>query len=142
MKNQLYVGILFVFLFLQGCVTNKQDVNVENQTKLNDIWILKKIEGNSFKKMKKDIVLEFNINNKIFYGTDGCNRISGNFKKLTKDELSFGIIRKTMMACIDMEIPNKYGQLLEKVEFYKIDKLNLYLLDENKRVLLEFLKVD
>ncbi len=140
-KIFLYMGVVFVLL-LQGCVMKNENEKVEAKTLLNDIWVLKKIDNEAIEKMRKQISLQFDVKANKVYGNDGCNQISGNIKKLTNDELVFGPIRKTMKACINMEIPHKYGKYLEKVKSYKIDSLKLYLLDENNKTLLEYLKAD
>ncbi len=142
MKKVLYIGMVFTFLLLQGCVMNNESIKVENKTRLNDIWALKKMTNESLENMRKPIAIEFDTKNNRFHGIDGCNRILGSFDKLTNSELTFGLIKKTMRACIDMKIPTAYVKYLEKVKAYKIDGLKLYLMDENHKVLLEFLKVD
>ncbi len=77
----------------------------------------------------------------MFFGNDGCNQVFGSFS-LSKDKIKFKNISSTMMMCENMEIPTLYIKLLEKSRFYKIEDLVLYLLDEDKTIILEFLKVD
>lgn len=109
---------------------------------LNDIWALKKIRQQIPKKTSKQIVLEFNIKDKKFYGNDGCNQIFGALKRVTNTQIKFGLIAGTQMACKNMDISYEYVKGLENVRFYKRENLHLYLLDENKKEIFKFLKVD
>lgn len=138
-----YLFIVLIALLFQACAISNQDIKIENKILLNDIWVLKKVTGNliDIKKLKQ-IDLEFNIKTNKFYGTDGCNRIFGGFEKLTNEKLIFGQIASTRMACRNMKISYAYLNYLKKVKSYKIKNLKLYLLDEDNKTLLEYLKVD
>lgn len=103
---------------------------------------IKKIEQKIYKKTSRQIYLEFNIKEKIFYGNDGCNQILGRLEEVTKTQLIFGLVSGTLMACENMNTSEKFTQTLEQVRFYRVKNLHLYMLDKNKKELLNFLKVD
>lgn len=139
---RFYLPIFLLFIFLQGCSMKHEEPKVERKVLLNDIWALKNIKGKPLHvKMSKQISLEFNIQKNMFHGNDGCNEIFGKVE-ITNEYLKFGSAGGTMMACPNMDISNLYINLLKKSKFYKIENLHLYLLDEDKKELLDFLKVD
>jgi putative lipoprotein len=138
-----YIFIVLIALLFQACSISNQDIKVQNKILLNDIWVLKKVKNNAIDiKKLKQIDLEFNMKTNKFYGTDGCNRIFGGFKEFTNDKLIFGPIASTRMACSNMKISYEYLNYLKKVKSFKIENLKLYLLDEDNKTLLEYLKVD
>lgn len=141
MKKYILTIAILSFL-IQGCSMNNNQVKTSNKTLIHDIWFLKKINKKSFDKKSKDITIEFNTTKSMFYGNDSCNQIFGSIKKLSEDELILSNIAGTLMACPDMSIANKYINILGKVKFYKIKNLHLYLLNEKKEELLDYLKVD
>lgn len=141
-------GLILILFLLQGCEIKKESLSTSQMAQmtdgitLHDIWALKKIEQKKYKKTFRQIYLEFNIKEKTFYGNDGCNQILGRLEKVTKTQLIFGLVSGTLMACENMNTSEKFTQTLEQVRFYRVENLHLYLLDKNKKELLNFLKVD
>jgi putative lipoprotein len=71
-------------------------------------------------------------------GSGGCNRVSGGFE-LDGDELRFGQLASTMMACESgMEQEQRFLRSLERVERYRIAGTHLELLDAEGAVVARF----
>jgi putative lipoprotein len=63
----------------------------------------------------------------IASGNAGCNNFNGSYE-IGSDELSFGNLASTMMACPQMELEGRFHQALAKVSRFAIsgDRLMLY----------------
>lgn len=142
--KQIIVSI--VILVFMGCGAKKKEVTssakekkeVVDKVPIHDNWKLIKMLD---KDISKNIPIEFNKDSK-FYGTDGCNNISGVITKLNDDTIVLGAVMSTRMACKDMKTPAQYQNLLKQVQQYKIEASNLYLLGADKKTLLVFKKID
>lgn len=120
-------------------VSKKEATEMTNNVRIHDVWGLTKLLD---KDNSKKIQIEFDTKEQTFNGTDGCNTISGAITKLDGNTIELGDASGTRMACEDMETPAQYQALLKQVKHYNIKDLNLYLLDEDKKVLLTFKKID
>jgi heat shock protein HslJ len=110
---------------------------------INDIWVAEIIFGERFEPNgNKMPQLEFHIKENRFAGNDGCNSFGGSMKKLDNENLIFGSIMATKMACADMEVPRQFNQALMETKTYKIQKLRLYLLGDEEKELMVLKKVD
>jgi len=118
----------------------------DNKQNINDIWILEKIGETDFSKASskrnRRPQLEINLKEMKIFGNDGCNNYSGSITSFDTDELSFGPILSTRMACPDMTTTYEFHKVMEQVQSYKLKGLKLYLLDSNGIVLLKFQKID
>ncbi|MCV6604189.1 MAG: DUF4377 domain-containing protein, partial [Porticoccaceae bacterium] len=83
---------------------------------LTDIWALQTLAGNAINIPKNTInqhpVLELDIANQQFRGNDSCNQIFGNLKRVTQDEIQFGNIAGTRMACPEMALADAFSNAL------------------------------
>ena len=71
-------------------------------------------------------------------GSGGCNRVMGSFE-LDGDQLRFGRMASTMMACVaGMEQEQRLHQALAKVQRYRISGSQLEMLDGSGAVLARF----
>ncbi|MBT8326131.1 MAG: DUF4377 domain-containing protein, partial [Bacteroidia bacterium] len=117
----------------------------KNDTKfrIHDIWALDSIDGEKYKPSQaKHPTIEINTVENRFFGNDGCNNMFGNLDTLTNDELRFGMIGSTMMACMNMVLPDNFKRKMELVKFYEIKGTKLFLQDKNKETCLVMRKVD
>ncbi len=123
---------IIVGLFLIGCsVKEVKNMNLEQ------MWILQKMQSKTLQ-VKKGMNIKFNLKESSFYGNDGCNNIFGQVE-ISKEKLAFKNINSTLMACEDMEVSNKFVNLLEKTVSYKVSEDRLYFYDKDKNILLEFM---
>ncbi len=120
---------------------------LDKKMRLNDIWALKAINGEAvdlkaLTARQKQPVLEIHLSELKIIGNDGCNAIFGTIETLDENNISFGSIGSTRMACPDMTLPTQYTNALEKTKQYSLKDLHLYLYDSEGNELLKFLKVD
>ncbi|WP_167619582.1 META domain-containing protein [Maribellus sediminis] len=109
---------------------------------LNDIWVAEVVDGVAVSDQDNAPRLEINSTELTVSGTDGCNNITGKITTLTNTELVFGTLAGTKKMCMDMNIPDKFNKLIQKVHAYKIANLKLTLLDEKGEVLAILKKTD
>jgi heat shock protein HslJ len=113
--------------------------------RLTDIW--KVIEMGEIKNpmaREKALTMEINVSGRRVFGFSGCNTFRGGIAKITENELIFGNLASTMMACGDQEnrLERLMGELLSATKSYKIENRNLSLMDGEGRILIVLLKVD
>lgn len=113
--------------------------------RLTDIW--KVIEMGEIKNpmaREKALTMEINVSERRVFGFSGCNTFRGGIAKVTEKELIFGNLASTMMACGEQE--NKLERLmsdqLSATRNYTIENRNLFLRDEDGKLLMILLKVD
>lgn len=110
---------------------------------INDIWATETLYGERFEPNgNKMPVLEIHSKEMRFAGNDGCNNLSGAIKKIDNENLIFGNIVATKMACLDMFVPSQFNNAIMETNHYKIHKLRLYLLDKDGKELMVLKKVD
>ena len=127
----------------------KKLVGEEEQTNISIYhqWGLANIEGETIDKgaMPKLVQITFNEEENRFFGSDGCNQISGSFE-ISENNLTFGPSMGTKMVCVNMPIPDLFGQTLSKVSSFKTKELKsgevlkttLVLLDKDGQILMLF----
>lgn len=110
--------------------------------RLHDIWITKRINGDTLNRMTNVPRLEINLTEMKIYGYDSCNEYHGSIEYISHTQLNFGKIASTKKMCTDMKIANKFNKAINNAAAYKLDDLNLVLLDSNGKEVLAFLKGD
>ncbi|GAB3668743.1 hypothetical protein GCM10028791_44020 [Echinicola sediminis] len=108
--------------------------------RLNDIWALETINGESLISKGKAPNLEFNLMENRFYGFGGCNRIQGQLT-IDKQEVTFGKVISTMMACPNLEKEASFIKKLNEQRYsFKIEGTKLTLSNATDRLI--FKKID
>lgn len=111
--------------------------------RLHDIYVLEEMTNIDLKNaelLKGVPTFEFNLREMRFSGHAGCNQIFGKVD-LQGNQIKFGHIGATMMACPDMKVERAVIDALNLKSFsYKIENLKLFL--ENDSVKMVFKKVD
>lgn len=69
-----------------------------------------------------------------FYCATDCNSLHSRYM-LDGENLQFGFVASTRMACPTMDVEQNMGMLLPLVRTFKIEGADLYLLDENRQTL-------
>jgi heat shock protein HslJ len=135
-----FIFMLFTFsiLFFTGCSSGSSTAN----PLLHDIWALESIEGEKIiidETVKNLPVLEIYIKEERVHGNTSCNTING---KVTIDgnKISFLEIITTEMACPG-NVEQKFLSALNKIDNYKIEKMKLYLFEDDTELLV-FKKID
>ena len=109
---------------------------------LHDIWALSSIKGEKVvidETVKNLPKLEIFVKDEIVRGNTGCNTING-MVDIDNNNISFYDISTTEMACPG-DLEHNFLSALQKVNNYKIEKLKLYLYEDDKE-LLSFQKID
>ncbi|MCB0468045.1 MAG: DUF4377 domain-containing protein [Aequorivita sp.] len=116
--------------------------NKDEKMRLDDTWALKSINNEAIdsETFQKQPILEIQLNKMKIFGNDGCNNMFGSIKSLNENNITFGALGGTKMACPNMEISSKYTSVLGKTKTYKIDDLQLYFYDADGNELLRFEK--
>ncbi|MCB0726039.1 MAG: META domain-containing protein [Ignavibacteriae bacterium] len=99
--------------------------------KLNDTWVLEKINGSFAQEkdyMKGLPTIEISIEDMSVKGNGGCNQISCTFIA-DKENIKFGPIAATRMACPG-NFESDFLSVLENANKYKIENNRLYLMND------------
>ena len=141
------IGILLILLFLQACAPKKTetaqiDSVFSTDLRIHDIYVAIKINGEKLERRVEMPRLELNLNTMQVFGTNGCNEFNAKIIAVTKKNISFSDLARTRKKCLDMAIPKKFDQALQKVTSYKYEYLHLTMYDKDGKELVTFLKVD
>ncbi|RZV44683.1 MAG: META domain-containing protein [Acidimicrobiales bacterium] len=68
-------------------------------------------------------------------GNGGCNRFSGSYEQ-TGNQISFGRIMSTKMACLELDQENAFFQALDQTRSFRGDHLKLVLMSDTGDTLL------
>ena len=119
-------------------------LNIQQDTsQLHDIWALRELVGDLVDTTNFPLgtpTLEIFVKEMRLGGFSGCNNYGATIDTLTATQLRIGSIMATKKYCFDVK-EKVYFELLAKCNTYKIEKLYLFLY-ENDRLLLTFKKVD
>jgi len=136
-------SILFLFTLMAviyGCSTKEAEGFNINQ--LHDIWALESIAGEKItidETVRNLPVLEIYVKEERVHGNTSCNTIDGKVE-LYENNITFSDIITTEMACPG-DLEKKFLSALEKVNSYKIEKLKLYLYEDDREIMV-FKKID
>jgi heat shock protein HslJ len=101
-------------------------------------WRLTHIRKKEVSENPKSVTIHFNISQNNVYGNDSCNSFFGSIKQITSNKMHFGALASTKRWCKDMSLATPFLQAIENVFFYRLDENSLFLLDENKSILMQF----
>jgi heat shock protein HslJ len=119
-------------LFFAGCSSGSSTAD----PLLHDIWALESIEGEKIiidETVKNLPVLEIYIKEERVHGNTSCNTINCKVN-IDGNKISFLEIITTEMACPG-NAEQKFLSALNKVNNYKIEKMKLYLYEDNTELL-------
>lgn len=136
LKNLLWVGL--VSATIVGCSTTQSLQQQENLALLqNKTWVITHIGATEFAKKAETPIIQFGSDLRIS-GSDGCNRVMGNYA--VKDHrLNLGEIASTKMLCQNnMDVVAKYNTALKQVMGYQVYNQTLKLLDKHGNVVLQY----
>ena len=96
------------------------DKQIDGKLRLHDIWALESIKGKQLNlgDRQKRPQIDINLSKMIISGNDGCNNFTGGIDSIDSEKLIFSNIAVTRKACINMDIPNKFHQYINKSFFY------------------------
>ena len=88
--------------------------------------------------LKTEPTLTFDDNENRYIGITGCNNISGGFEILPFNKLKLSAGMSTMMACENMEIEQKLGEVLRQADGFIINADELILIKARMAPLARF----
>lgn len=138
MKYSIILLIGFIIILLLGCSSGKSTADL----RLHDIWVVESINGAAYSRAEGQELhptLEIYLAEQRFSGNTGCNNMNGSMNA-DGDKISFSGITTTKMFCVDVD-ETTFLTALGKAKKYKIEKMRLYLFDDDKEVLV-FKKID
>jgi len=139
MKERILIFLALITI-IYGCST--KEVEGFNVNRLHDIWALESIAGEKIiidENIKNLPVLEIYVKEERVHGNTSCNTIDGKVE-IDKNNITFSEIITTEMTCPG-DIEQRFLSALRKVNNYKIEKLRLYLF-ENEKEILTLRKID
>lgn len=119
----------------------KQQPKTTN-SRLHDIWTAIRIDGNPINRLSPAPRMEINLTEMKVMGNDGCNEYTGEIKEVTDNQITYGVIVSTKKMCREMEMAESFNKAMKQVTSYKLEGLNLILMDADNDEVLAFLKVD
>ncbi len=127
-------------VFYDPDFTEAESYDNDNDTsriyRLNDIWVLESLNGVEIdmSKYRNGLPqLEINVDEMNFYGSGGCNQISG-YIKIYGSSIKFGPVASTRMLCEGVN-EAEFLNALQDANSWKIEKNKLYLMQDGKTVL-------
>lgn len=149
MKKLLFIlaSISLISCGVIGTKESKLEKNPDKRLLLNDIWTVLSIEGadidiNPETDGVETPVLEINLVDMEYKGSDGCNRFTGGIIELNEVNIKFGMAAATRRMCENMEIPDQVNQILPQVTSYKHKELILWLFNEEGEEVMKLGKAD
>jgi len=119
--------------------TRQQKTEAVDQ-RIQGIWNATRIFGESVNQMISIPRLEINLTDMRLFGNDSCNELNGKIEAVSATQLSFAGIALTRKICQNMTIADNFNKALNKIVSYKLDGLELILMDKDGNEVLAFLK--
>lgn len=113
-------------------------------SRLHNIWALEEMEGNpvTSEDFGKEIpTLEIFANEGRVGGQDGCNRLSGKING-NENQLEFGMLMSTRMACPKMEKSNQFLKLINQQQYEYHFEPRMLVLSKAGKAILKFRNID
>lgn len=109
---------------------------------LHDTWMITEVMGTNIEGIKtfKVPVIDIYPSDLTFVGNDGCNQLSGRLDTLDENQISFGKIMMTRMACPDAPDLG-ISKALDKVVHWKKSENELIFYGQDDVVLLKMLQL-
>ncbi|MDZ7625400.1 MAG: META domain-containing protein [Ignavibacteriaceae bacterium] len=138
MKNAIFLSIVFMSILTISCSSGNGSADL----RIHDIWVVESIDGVTYSRAEDQSLhptLEIYLSEERFSGNTGCNNLNGSVK-VEGEIISFSDIVTTKMFCVDVD-ETSFLTALRKATKYKIEKMRLYLFDDDKELLV-FKKID
>ena len=97
-------------------------------------WEVISIHGQ--KDFSQKLNMSFSQKDQQVGGNSGCNNYGGKFS-IKGNDISFGQMMSTMMACIGDNTEDRFFSALDQVKSYSFKNGKLQLIDKNQNIVLE-----
>jgi heat shock protein HslJ len=138
-----FVPVHFALLAGDQRPTNLEIYPEDADLRLNDIWAMESLFSKSFQEETnpgKRPILEFHLDQMVVMGNTGCNSFHGKMET-SNDELRIKPGVMTRMACPG-DLEARFLKALRDTHTFKINKLQLHLIDKHGLTLMVLKKVD
>jgi len=139
MKRYNYLFITLISILMTFC-TSSSETTINPL--INDIWALEFIKGVDYQpdsSSKERPIIEIHLKENKVTGNTGCNRINGTVT-VEEDQIEFSDIITTEKFC-SKSIEQEFLMSLGMVNNYKVEKLKLYLYEDDQEIMI-FQKID
>ncbi len=127
--------------------TEKQTVSKSAQTsmqqspkQLQGLWTVTDINAQSLQASPNSPEIQFDIEQNRVMGSDSCNRFNGAVTFSGKNQLAFGPLASTMMACMDSQVDMVFHRAIETVTHYQLESAQLVLYNADNQVVMRLRK--
>jgi len=131
--NKIIIA-LGCILFSSGCVPASQQFELSGTR-----WILKSMHG---QELLKDTAITLKITKGEFSGSSACNFYGAKYTIQPKNGIEINEVAHTEMACYEpagiLEQEEEYISTIQKATSYSIDGENLFIVDEQGNILLQY----
>lgn len=117
-------------------------IKKEPNQRIHDIWTAIRINGNPINRMTSTPTMEINLTEMKVAGNDGCNEYTGDINEVSDNQITFGLLASTKKMCRKMETAESFNAAMNQVASYRLEELNLILMDAENKEVLAFLKGD
>jgi len=135
---KLSITVIIISFFILSCSSGEETTNLL----INDIWALESIEGKPYKvesTIEQQPMIEIHLKDERLHGNTGCNQMDGKVN-VEGSKINFSDIITTKMFCAG-SVEQEFLWALEKVNNYKIEKMQLFLYEDEVEKLV-FKKID
>jgi heat shock protein HslJ len=139
MKSYNYLFITLISIVMTFC-TSSSETTINPL--INDIWALEFIKGVDYQpdsSSKERPIIEIDLKEKKVTGNTGCNSMNGTVT-VEEDQIEFSDIITTEKFCSN-SIEQEFLIALGMVNNYKVEKLKLYLYEDDQEIMI-FQKID
>jgi heat shock protein HslJ len=139
MKSYYYLFITLISIVMTFC-TSSSETTINPL--INDIWALEFIKGVDYQpdsSSKERPIIEIDLKEKKVTGNTGCNSMNGTVT-VEEDQIEFSDIITTEKFCSN-SIEQEFLIALGMVNNYKVEKLKLYLYEDDQEIMI-FQKID
>lgn len=114
---------------------------VDFKALLSGKWLLSSLNDNPINRSVTLPKMEISLTQMKVSGNGGCNNYNGTIKTLTAQNIEFGDIASTQMACVNRNIEHEFLQALGAAATYQIKGPGLTFFNKEGKKILSFLKV-
>lgn len=117
---------------------------VDPKLQIHDIYVITNISGyGELNDLATAPTMEINVTENRVSGKDACNSYGAEIKTLNDNDIEFGMAMATKMYCQEtMSIADAFHKAFNQVKHFQYKEGFLYLMNEERKVILTLKKVD
>lgn len=142
----LLSSLLLSSILFMSCSTMKKNKKSEKEKTVqitDTYWKLFEINNKPIpQKLNKVPFIQFDKEEKRVFGTNGCNSFFGDFELLRNNQIKFGAIAGTLMACENNDIESNMNLLMDENAQYTIFGDTLHIRNAKTNISARFLAIE